>query len=61
MGKPAGSRLPLRGMIRLRVGINSLWNLDWPRRSQRVGTTGVLRQPTTAAFSMGERADSVSD
>jgi hypothetical protein len=27
-----GSRLPLRGVIRLRIGIGSLWNLDGPRR-----------------------------
>ena len=32
-----GSRLPLRGVIRLWIGIGSLWNLDGPRRRSPTG------------------------
>jgi hypothetical protein len=32
-----GSRLPLRGVIRLRIGIGSLGNLDGPRRRRPAG------------------------
>ena len=28
-----GSRLPLRGLVRLWIGIGALWNLNGPRRS----------------------------
>jgi hypothetical protein len=32
-----GSRLPLRGVIRLRIGLGSLWNLDGPWRRRPTG------------------------